>query len=257
MSTQRGTVRVERTGGRVTVVWDRPPVHVFDIPLLEALAQTLRSAPVREAHVVVLRGERHRWSAGFAVEDHLAERVRGMFQAFRSVLRALAEVPGPTLAQVEGPCLGGGLEILSLCDLAFAADSATFGQPEIRLGVFPPLAAAWNPRSLGPKPAAELLFLGETMTAHQAQEVGLVSRVLPSDALEAEVGRVAVQLSGLRREALVFLKAAMHAGESRRWAELEEAERIYLERLMRLPNAEEGLKAFLEKRAPVWPASAP
>lgn len=252
-----GTVRVDVAGPRATVVWDRPPVHVFDTALLHELAGALRSDDVRRAHVVVLKGAGRRWSAGFAVEDHLADRVHSMFEAFRGLLRALSEVPGPTVAQVEGPCLGGALEILSVCDLAFAASTATFGQPEVHLGVFPPVAAAWDGRALGPKHAAELLFLGETMTAPKAREFGLVSRVVPSELIDHEVDRVALRLGGLRRETLVFLKAAMHAGGPTAWADLDAAERIYLERLMRIPHAEEGLRAFLEKRTPVWPASAP
>ena len=256
MSPQHGTVRVDRSGARATVVWDRPPVHVFDTALLEELAAALRTEAVRCAHVVVLKGANHRWSAGFAVEDHLADRVRPMFAAFRSVLRALWEVPGPTLAQVEGPCLGGGLELLAGCDLAFASASSTFGQPEIRLGVFPPLAASLDCRTLGPKRAAELLMLGDTLTAGQAESFGLVSRVLSNESVESDVERVVEHLSGLRKEALRLLKAAMHAQEPLPWAGLDRAERIYLNQLMALPQADEGLRAFLEKRAPAWPAPA-
>ena len=250
----RGTVRVDRSGPRATVVWDRPPVHVFDTALLEDLAAALRSEAVRSAHVIVLHGANHRWSAGFAVEDHMADRVRPMFAAFRALLRDLWEVPGPTLAQVEGPCLGGGLEILAACDLAFATASSTFGQPEIRLGVFPPLAASVDGRTLGPKRASEVLFLGETMPAGRAESFGLISRVVSDGSMEAEVDRVVERLAGSRREALVLLKSAIHANEPAPWAGLDTAEAIYLDRLMALPNAEEGLRAFLEKRTPVWPA---
>ncbi|MGI0132566.1 MAG: enoyl-CoA hydratase/isomerase family protein [Thermoplasmata archaeon] len=257
MAARPGTVRVERSGPRATIIWDRPPVHVFDIAMLDELARALRRDDVRSAHVVVLKGADHRWSAGFAVEDHLIERVPAMFAAFRSVVRALSEVPGPTLAQAEGPCLGGGLELLGLCDLAFGASTATFGQPEIELGVFPPLAAAWNVRALGPKPAAELLFLGESMGAERARDLGLLSRVVPAESIEGEVDAVALRLGRLRREALVFLKAAMHAGAPVAWAPFQDAERIYLDRLMALPRAEEGLRAFLEKRPPDWPANVP
>lgn len=257
MPAGKGSIRVDRAGERSTVVWDRPPVHVFDIALLENLATALRSEPVRSAHVVVLRGANHRWSAGFEVADHLAGQIRRMFEAFRSLLEAIREIPCPTLAAVEGPCLGGGLELLSVCDLAVAASTATFGQPEIRLGVFPPLAAATYGRTLGSKRAAELLFLGETLSARQAQEFGLVSRVVADERVDEEVDRVSEHLGGLRREALVLLKQVMREEEPQPWAGLEGAERAYLERLMTLPHAEEGLRAFLEKRAPAWRSVAP
>lgn len=250
-----GEVRLERTGARATVVWDRPPLHIFDVGLMESLRAVLRSEEVRAAHVVVLKGARGRWSAGFSVEDHLADRVRPMFRAFRNLLEALWEVPGPTLAQVEGPCLGGSLELLSACDLAFAASSATFGQPEIGLGVFPPLAAALLDRTVGPKRGAELLFLGDVVSAERAAAFGLVSRVVADDVLEEEVARAADRLAGFRREALVLAKRARHAGQPFPWDRLEQAERIYLDELMALPGAEEGLRAFLEKRSPIWPSS--
>lgn len=249
----RGTVRVESGGGRVNVCWDRPPVQVFDRDLLEQLAHVLTSDPVRSAHVVVLRGANRRWSAGFAIEDHFKERIRSMFQSFHNALRALWEVPVPTLAVVEGPCLGGGLELLWATDLAMAAETATFGQPEIRLGVFPPLAAVVGGQSLGAKRAADLMYLGETLTATQAKEFGLVSRVVPQEAVDAEVERIVSTLRGLRRETLALLKRTVRAQETPPWAKLEQAERTYLEELMALPQAEEGLSAFLEKRAPAWP----
>ncbi len=254
MSRGSGAVRVDRTGPRATVEWDRPPAHVFDLALLQDLTDALRSEPVRTAHPVVLKGARHRWSAGLAVEDHLSERIRPMLRAFRELLQALWEVPGPTLAQVEGPCLGGGLELLAACDLAIAAASATFAQPEVRLGVFPPLAAVLDAGSLGPKRASDLLFVGETISAARAESFGLVSRVAEDDRLEKEVERVAGQLGQFRAETLILLKKVLRENQVPPWPALDRAERVYLDELMTLPNAEEGLRAFLEKREPVWPS---
>ena len=253
MANVDGSVLVNREGRRATVTWERPPVNVFTLGLLEELARTLRSPLVRSATVVVLKGAHHRWSAGFAVEDHLAERFRSMLQTFRDLLRAVWEVPGPTLAQVEGPCLGGGLELLAACDLAFSAESATFGQPEVRLGVIPPLAAAYDPRAIGAKRAAELVFLGEAIPASRAEAIGLINRVVADASLEEEVGRVAERLIGYRSETLVLLKKAMHESGPSPWHDLDPVERVYRDELMRLPNAEEGLRAFLEKREPRWP----
>lgn len=254
MPAARGSVEVDREGARATVTWSRPPLNVFDTALLDDLARALRTEPVRSAHVVVLEGADHRWSAGFAVEDHLPERVRPMFRAFHEVLRAIAEVPAPTLAAVKGPCLGGGLELLEACDLAFAARSATFGQPEVRLGVFPPLAAVTAPERLGPKRAADLLLLGETIGAEQALALGLVSRVAADEALDAEVRGATDRLSGFRRETLVLLKRAMRIRADLPWGPLVAAERLYVDGLLALPDADEGLRAFLEKRPAVWPA---
>lgn len=254
MTAGPGRVEVGREGTAATVTWDRPPLHVFDVDLLDRVSEALASREVRTANVVVVRGADHRWSAGFAVEDHFPGRVRAMFAAQRRLLTALEEVPTPVFAPVEGPCLGGGLEILGACDLAFASTSATFGQPEIRLGVFPPVAAALAPAALGPKRAAELLYLGETVPAARALELGLVSRVVPPERLDAEVAGVVARLGTFRRETLRLLKRAVRGTDAVPADRVEFAERLYLDRLLALPDAEEGLRAFLEHRAPSWPA---
>ena len=257
MPSGEGVVRVQRTGPRATVEWDRPPLNVFDVALLRAVGEALRSEPVRSAHVVVLRGAGQRWSAGFAVEDHLPDRVRPMFRAFRDVLAALGELAVPSIGEVDGPCLGGALELLAGCDLAVAGTGATFGQPEVRLGVFPPLSAATGARELGWKRAADLLFSGESWSAADARAFGLVSRVAAAPSARGDVDRLADRIGGYRREALVLLKRAMHQAGGPRWTGLDLTEQVYLDELLSLPAADEGLKAFLEKRAPAWPPPVP
>ncbi len=242
--------------GVVTVRWDRPPVHVFDRALLQELSAALRSPEVLSAHVVRLEGARHRWSAGLDVRDHRAGSLKEMLRTFRSLLEALWEVPGPTVAQVEGPCLGGGLELLSACDLAYAGASATFGQPEVRLGVLPPFAIAEASTAIGPRAAAELLLLGETLPADRAAALGLVNRVFPDDQLSSEVDRLVGALRRNRRETLRLLKRTLHEVVAFPKAALDRAESVYQQELMALPRAEEGLDAFVEKRPPRWPEAA-
>lgn len=227
-------------------------MNVFTSDMLRELANTLRSDEVTRANVVVLGGTGTCWSAGLDVGEHLKPAAESMLKAFRETLEALWSVPVPTIGRVHGACLGGGLELLSLCDLALASQSASFGQPEIKLGVFPPLAAAHFPCWIGDRQTAELLYLGETIGAEHAQQVGLVNRVVPDDALDKEVEGLAATLAGRRRQALVYLKKALRRSLSAPWTRLKRAERIYLEDLMSGEDAEEGLKAFLEKRRPVW-----
>ncbi|MFA5861009.1 MAG: enoyl-CoA hydratase/isomerase family protein [Candidatus Thermoplasmatota archaeon] len=247
-----GSVNVSRQGVVARVEWERPPVNVLDSATLEQLARALRSREVTSAHVVVLRGRGKAWSAGLSVEEHLKQSVGPMLKQFRGVLEALWDVPVPTLAQVHGACLGGGLEMLAMCDVAVASATATLGQPEVRLGVFAPLGAAFFPRVLGDKRAAELLYLGESMTAEAARSVGLVNRVVPDAELEKTVEAMAASLAGTRRASLVCMKQAIRASAASPWAALDVAERIYLDTLMAGPGAEEGLRAFLEKRKPEW-----
>ncbi|MHB8352040.1 MAG: enoyl-CoA hydratase/isomerase family protein, partial [Thermoplasmata archaeon] len=178
-----GTVSVDRVDGRATVTWERGPANIFDIDLLEGLTRALQQEEVTGARVVVLRGGGRSWSGGLSVEDHLKPKVSAMFKAFHRALTTLWNLPTPTIAQVHGRCLGGGLELMMACDLAVASEGATFGQPEIRLGVFAPFGAAAYPSLLGARNAAELLYLGAPFDAHQAQAAGIVNRVVIEDEL--------------------------------------------------------------------------
>lgn len=247
-----GTVSVERVDGRATVTWERGPANVFDIRLLEEFTRVLQSKEVTGAHVVVLRGGGKSWSGGLSVEDHLKPRVSAMFEAFHAALTTLWNLPAPTIAQVHGRCLGGGLELLMACDLAIASAGATFGQPEIRLGVFAPFGVATYSHLLGARHAAELLFLGTPFDAQRAVSAGIVNRVVPDDELDASVALTAQTLCSHRREALRLLKRVLRRSELDPWTRLAYAERTYLDELMVPEEAEEGLRAFLEKRAPVW-----
>jgi len=247
-----GTVSVERIEGRATVTWEHGPANVFDIALLEELTRALQREEVRGAHVVVLRGGGKSWSGGLSVEDHLKPRVVEMFEAFHRTLTTLWNLPGPTIAQVHGRCLGGGLEVLMACDLAIASEGATFGQPEIRLGVFAPFGAATYSHLLGARPAAELLFLGTPFDARRAASAGIVNRVVPDEELDASVALTAQTLCSHRLDTLRLLKRVLRRSATDPWAPLVYAERTYLDDLMGLEASEEGLRAFLEKRAPVW-----
>lgn len=253
MSARRpGMVTVERVAGRATIAWERGPANVFDIALLDELTRVLEEEPVTGAHVVVLRGSGKCWSGGLDVGDHLRPRVAPMFEAFRRTLVTLWNLPVPTVAQVHGSCLGGGLELLMACDLAIAAEHATFGQPEIRLGVFAPFGAAYYAQLLGPRVAAELLYLGTPFDARRAAAAGIVNRAVPDEELEASVALAAQTLCSHRRTTLRTIKRVLHATEPDPWPRLAHAERVYLGELMQPRDAEEGLRAFLEKRTPVW-----
>jgi cyclohexa-1,5-dienecarbonyl-CoA hydratase len=247
-----GTVTVTRIAGRATVTWEHGPANVFDTALLEEFIQALHREEVTGAHVVVLRGEGKCWSGGLSVEDHLQPRVSAMFDAFRTTLRTVWNLPPPTIAQVHGRCLGGGMELLMACDLAVASAGATFGQPEIRLGVFAPFGAATYSHLLGSRQAAELLFLGTPFDARQAAAAGIVNRVVPEDELDASVALTAQTVCSYRREALRLLKRVLRATKTDPWSRMAVAEKAYLDDLMAREDAEEGLRAFLEKRTPIW-----
>ncbi len=247
-----GTVSVVRVGGRATVTWEHGPANVFDLALLRELTRALERPEVTGAHVVVLRGGGKSWSGGLSVEDHLKPRVAAMFEAFHETLVALWNLPPPTIGQVHGRCLGGGLELLMACDLAIASEGATFGQPEVRLGVFAPFGAALYPHLLGPRPTAELLYLGTPFDAPRAASAGIVNRVVPEEELDASVALTAQTLCSHRAETLRLMKRVLRKNVTDPWSRMAVAERAYLDELMALEDAEEGLRAFLEKRTPDW-----
>ncbi len=248
MARYNGTVTTTRKGPVAYVQWDHPPVNVFSGRLLREFARALRSPDVTTSHVVVLRGLGRCWSAGLDVQEHLRPGVVAMLESFDGALRALWDIPVPTVAQIHGACLGGGLEIVNVCDLAYASESASLGQPEIRLGVFPPMAAVHLPSALGPKRAAQLLYSGEPVPAAEAERIGLVNRVVPDADLQDRVDEFAQTLGSRKRSALVHLKAGLRSATGTPWQPLAAVERIYLQGLMQEPDAEEGLHAFLERR---------
>ncbi len=247
-------VRYQREGALGRVVLDRPPLNILDVPMLEMLAAALEQARVdRGLGVLVLAGEGRSFCAGVDVAAHLAPRVRETLSLFHAVVRRIRAFETPVVALVHGPTLGGGCELALACDLVLARDDAVLGQPEIRLGVLPPVAAALLPARIGRQRALDLVLTGRTVTAGEALAMGLVTRCWPADAFGAAAASYLAELGGLSRPVLKLAKRAVLAGAERCFDEgLSATESIYLDELMSLADPTEGLTAFLEKRAPHW-----
>lgn len=248
-----GSVRVETGGGIVRITLDRPPLNVLDRDMLEELTEALGAAAAREVKAVLLTGAGRAFCAGVDVADHTADRVDGMIAAFGAAINALLEVEAPVIGAVNGAALGGGCELILACDMVLAREDAKLGQPEIRLGVFPPAAAVLLPRVVGRQRALDLILTGRTICATEAVPLGLVQRAIPGEEFEAAVGSYLAQLTRLSAPVLRLAKRAVRGGleEPLRCA-LHAADRIYLDDLMQLHDSHEGLAAFMEKREPVW-----
>ena len=163
------------------------------------------------------------------------------------------ELPCPVVAAVNGAALGGGCELVLAADVVFARAGAKMGQPEILLGVFPPVAAALLPRLIGRQRAMDLILSGRTLKAEEALAIGLVSRVIPPEHFAAEVDEYVTGLASLSRPVLRLAKAtARECLELSPQKAVHRAEKRYLRELMALEDPHEGLAAFLEKRSPVW-----
>lgn len=249
------TIRLEDAReGIARLVLARPPLNILNIEMLVEIADAIESLAGRDdLRALVVAGEGKAFSAGVDIEDHVEEKVRPMIAAFHGVFRRLADFEPVTVAAVRGAALGGGCEVAAFCDLVVASDDAKFGQPEIRLGLFPPLAAAAFPYFVDGKKTLEIMLLGETIDAAEAERIGLVNRVVPAADLDDAVDDLAGHLAGLSAPALRLTKKAYYAGVDVPFDEaLDRAEEIYLDELMRTRDAHEGIAAFREKRDPEW-----
>jgi cyclohexa-1,5-dienecarbonyl-CoA hydratase len=248
------TIRLDVEGPVARLALARPPLNILNIAMLEEIADALDAlVGRRDLRAIVIAAQGKAFSAGVDVEDHVDDRVRPMIAAFHGVFRRLADLEPPTVAAVQGPALGGGCELAAMCDLVVAAETAVFGQPEIRLGLFPPVTAAAFHYFVHGKKSLELMLLGETIDAHEAARIGLVNRVVPAADLEQAIDELVGKLASYSAAALRLAKKAYHESLSRPFDEaLDRAEEIYLTELMATDDAREGIAAFREKRAPRW-----
>jgi cyclohexa-1,5-dienecarbonyl-CoA hydratase len=247
----RAPVRVEEAGGALVVSLHRPPLNVLDLPTIRALHAALAPLPARpDVKVLVLRSDLDRaFSAGVDVRDHFRERAPEMLDTFHAVFRLMDSLPQVTLAAVDGPCLGGGCELAAFCDVVLATPRATFGQPEIDVGCFPPVAAVLLPRLVG-RAAFEMVLTGAPVSAQEAERIGLVTRVVGD--VDGETRRWVERLSAKSGVALAAARKALRQAAGDFDRALAGAERIYREELLPAEDAEEGIRAFLEKRPPRW-----
>jgi cyclohexa-1,5-dienecarbonyl-CoA hydratase len=236
---------------RITL--DDPPLHILDLEMLAQLREALAGiASDRHALIVDATGEKA-FSAGASVQDHLGERVATMLGLFHDCFRTLAKLDLITVALVRGVALGGGCELAMACDFVLVSDRATFGQPEINLGVFPPVAAYQLSRQTLPRKGLELLLTGEAVDAAEAERIGLVSAIFPADEFDARADEWLARIYRQSASSIRFAKKAFRLAQSGDFEErLAAVERLYLEELAKTSDANEGLNAFLEKRRPVW-----
>jgi cyclohexa-1,5-dienecarbonyl-CoA hydratase len=246
--------RLEIAPPKATLTLAKPPLHVLDLDTIGELQRAVESVAAREdVAVLVFTAEGNKaFSAGVEVRDHFAERLDDMLESFHRLFRSLLDLEAVTVAAVRGAALGGGMELTACCDFVIAAEDATFGQPEIHLGCFPPLGAALYPWLFGAKRANEIVLLGERLTATEAKSMGLVSRVVPAADLEAAVRELATKLCSKSPAVLRLAKKALRTSAARALDALPEIESLYREELAATEDMREGLEAFLEKRTPDW-----
>jgi cyclohexa-1,5-dienecarbonyl-CoA hydratase len=242
-------------GPRVcTIVLNRPPLNVINLEMMDELNASWDEIDAMDAQIIVITGAGSRaFSAGVEVADHLPEKISVMLSRFHQLIRRIFESDRITIAAVHGHTLGGGAELATVCDFVIAADDTRFGQPEISLACFPPVATAYLPRAIGFHRATQLVLLGEPISAADAERIGIVSRVVERERLNATVDDYIDRLLTKSAAAVALTKKALREGLEHRFEKaLNRSEEIYTSELARTEDMWEGIQAFLEKRSPNW-----
>lgn len=251
-------VTAVKDGSLGRLILDNPPVNVLTIPVMEQAVDALADLEEDGEIKVILveaKGEKG-FSAGVDVADHTPEKMDHMLGIFDDLCMGLYRSSKPVIAAAHGLVLGGGCELIACCDMVVAADNAVFGQPEIKVGVYPILGVAFFPSFFGTKAANELLLSGRNFSAQEALSMGLVNRVVPEDRFQEEVQEfVGGFLKNSGKVMSLTKKAILAAAGKDEDAARAVAEEIYINELMKTHDANEGLAAFMEKRKPEWTES--
>src|ERR1700680_2693277 len=244
--------KVEGSVGRITL--NRPEHNLLNEAMLRELSDGVGLAGDREdVKLIVLDSACKVFCGGIDLGEYTSQRVFQMLDAFHAAFSGMLEVGKPVVCVVNGPAIGGGAELAAFGDLVIATPKARFAQPEITLGVFPPLASTILPFLVGPKRALEIILTGEPVTAERALELGLVTRLVPEAKLESTVNELVTRIAGNSGPVLAMAKKAILGGMGLSLREgLKKSMGIFLNELYRLEDSQEGLRALVEKRKPNW-----
>lgn len=237
---------------RITL--NHPPYNVLTVPLMSELAEAIESLNGRnDIKCIVLSSSQKTFSAGISLEDSKPDRVFQTLEAFNHVFEAIREISKPLIVVVNGPAIGAGSELVAFGDMVIASPAAKFAQPEVKMGVFPPFAAVMLPQLIGPKKTYELILTGQALSAEEAQHLGFVNRVVPEADIEKHVNEIVARIGEFSGPVLEMTKRVIGGSMGMPISQaMKVSHDIYLNQLMDLEDVQEGLRAVLEKRKPVW-----
>ncbi len=247
-------VKYRVDGEVVRLTLDRPEHNLLNERMLAELAAGINAAGEQsDVKLIILDSAAKAFCGGIEVGEYTQRRVFQLLDAFHVAFSAMLDTSKPLLVVVNGPAFGGGAELAALGDLVIDTPKARFAQPEIRLGVFPPLAAAILPYILGPKLALEQGLTGETMTAERAHELGLVNWLVPESELQKKVDEVAAKVTAQSGPVLTMAKKAIIGSMGLPLREgVRNSMKVFLNELADVEDSQEGLRALVEKRPPKW-----
>jgi cyclohexa-1,5-dienecarbonyl-CoA hydratase len=244
---------LERDGALLRLRLARPKANIIDAQMVAALAGCLSLHEKSKGMLAVLLDhEGPHFSFGASVEEHLPENCAAMLSGLHALLGTMLEWRQPILVAIRGQCLGGGLELAMAGHLLFVAPDAQLGQPEIKLGVFPPAASVLLPLRIAQARAEDLLYSGRSIDGATAAAWGLANQAA-EDPAAAALAYFDAHLADKSASSVAHgVRAARSAFADLARARLAEAEESYLNDLMETRDANEGLAAFLAKRRPAW-----
>ena len=247
-------LKIENNGQVARIILDRPKHNVLDIPMMNELNAELETiAADDELKCVVITGEGRSFCAGVEVADHKPDNVDAMVATFNRIFELINMIDIPIIAAVNGACLGGGMEVAIACDIVIASEKAILGQPEIKLGFFPPYAALRLPELVGPAKAIEILTTGQNYSAQESKDLGFVSRVASVDDFQAVVDGQVKQICHASPLIIRLNKRAVkrHIGTSF-FQGVDLVSNYFLNTMMKTEDTLEGIASFEEKRRPDW-----
>ena len=247
-------IKFEKSNNIAEIVLNNPPLNIMTQAMMKEINSVLDGLiSDEELHLLIFKAEGKHFCAGADIAEHTKEKCPEMIPEFMKLFYLLNQISCPTIAVVQGSVLGGGCELVSYCDMVIASEKAKFGQPEISVGAFPPVAVVILPHLVGRNKALELLLSGDIIPATEAERIGLINRVFPNENFKKDADEF---ISKLTSKSSIVLKITKQVTDKSLYIPvsqaLKNAEKIYLQELMKTEDAHEGIEAFLEKRSPVW-----
>jgi cyclohexa-1,5-dienecarbonyl-CoA hydratase len=247
-------LKFEKSDAVARITLDRPKFNMMNIEMMDelnGLFETLMQDD--DLKCIVLYAEGKHFCTGVEVADHKPDKVDDMMAVFNRIFELTEQIEVPIIAAVQGYCLGGGMELAIACDVIVAAKGAQFGQPEIKVGFFPPYAAMRLPQLVGPARAIEICTTGKFYSAEEAQLMGMVGYVAEDDRLGETTDKIVKEIQTSSPLIIRLNKRAVrqHLGLAFK-AALAGVSDLFLNTLMKTEDTQEGIASYEEKRKPVW-----
>jgi cyclohexa-1,5-dienecarbonyl-CoA hydratase len=247
-------LKFEKTGGIARITLNRPKFNMMNIDMMVEINEKLESfVDDPDLKCVVIDAEGKHFCTGVEVADHKPEKVDDMIATFNRIFELLEQIEVPVISVVQGYCLGGGMELAIACDVIIAGKGATFGQPEIKVGFFPPYAAIRLPQLVGPARAIEICTTGKFYSASEAQLMGMVAYLSEDGALSEAAENI---IKEIQANSPLIIRLNKRAVRQQLGVDFKQAlagvSDLFLNTLMKTEDTLEGIASYEEKRQPDW-----